>query len=648
MPWAGRIAVPLQSGKSGTIFFMRDPRKQHRIDQLEAQRARSARYAARLRQLESRYPWIRLGVALLGVVGVYLAFRRLPFPWGWASLPVALAAFLAAARLHQQVIDALARIEAQERITAARWARAGLDWQHIPAAPPFPQGPEHPFALDLNLPSLHRLLDSSASQGGSLRLAHWLADPLPDAQKISARHALVDELLARPAFRARLLLDGAVIRKTLDERWDGEGILRWLDERPSTASLLPFLIAAGVLAGANLVLFGLSAAGLLPPLWVGSLAAYLLLQSARYRETSAAFEEAYALASLLERFRQVMVNLETSPYPRGSRLEQLCAVYRSADRRPSRALRQIGRIVSAASVRYNPFLTLPLNLLVPWDLFFTYQLERYRVRLREVMPAWLDAWYELEALASLAEFSDLNPETTRPVLDPPAGPVFPAPQTGPVFTARRAGPVFKAQQIAHPLIPDGPRVANDFQVDRLGELAVITGSNMSGKSTFLRTLGINLALAYAGGSVLAERLEAPLMRLYTSMTLNDSLEGGISFFYAEVRRLKGLLDALQDPDAPMPLFFLIDEIFRGTNNRERQAGSQAYTAALVGRSGLGLISTHDLELAHLAETLPGVRNLHFREDVQGQEMVFDYILRPGPSPTTNALRIMKMAGLPVP
>ncbi|KAB2854148.1 MAG: DNA mismatch repair protein MutS, partial [Anaerolineae bacterium] len=198
----------------------------------------------------------------------------------------------------------------------------------------------------------------------------------------------------------------------------------------------------------------------------------------------------------------------------------------------------------------------------------------------------------------------------------------------------------------HPLIPAERRVCNDFSLDKLGEVALITGSNMSGKSSFLRTLGVNLCLVYAGGVVRAGALEIGLFWLFSCIRVMDSLNDGISYFYAEVKRLKALLDALREDD-PLPLFFLIDEIFRGTNNRERLIGSRSYIQALANGHGLGLIATHDLELVKLADENPHISNYHFREDVHDGRMVFDYRLRSGPSPTTNALRIMAMEGLPV-
>jgi len=205
---------------------------------------------------------------------------------------------------------------------------------------------------------------------------------------------------------------------------------------------------------------------------------------------------------------------------------------------------------------------------------------------------------------------------------------------------------FSAYGLAHPLIAIEKSVANDFVIDHLGSIALITGSNMAGKSSFLRTLGVNIRLAMCGAPVLAHEMRLVPWRIVASIRITDSVIDGFSFFYAEVKRLKALIEELNAP-APYPLFFLIDEIFRGTNNRERLIGSRSYVKNLVGHFGAGAIATHDLELVQLADDSPQIRNFHFRDDVKDGRMVFDYRIHPGPCPTTNALKIMRLAGLPV-
>ncbi|MDP3595812.1 MAG: MutS family DNA mismatch repair protein, partial [Nitrospirota bacterium] len=210
-----------------------------------------------------------------------------------------------------------------------------------------------------------------------------------------------------------------------------------------------------------------------------------------------------------------------------------------------------------------------------------------------------------------------------------------------------AAPRCSARDLGHPLIPHAARVANDFSLQGLGQVLLVTGSNMSGKSTFLRTVGINICLAQAGAPVCASHFEWTWVRVVCCIRVDDSLDEGLSFFYAEVKRLKTLLDATMDR-SHAPVLFLIDEIFKGTNNRERLIGSRSFITALSQSHGFGMVTTHDLELTDLDKTVPGLRNAHFQETVAAGALQFDYQLRSGPCPTTNALRIMELEGLPVP
>jgi DNA mismatch repair ATPase MutS len=277
-------------------------------------------------------------------------------------------------------------------------------------------------------------------------------------------------------------------------------------------------------------------------------------------------------------------------------------------------------------VRTNPLLWLLIHIFVPWDFFFTYRLELVKKEIAHLLPRWLDAWHELEALNSLANFAYLNPHYTFPELITETG----------RLTARNLG---------HPLLRPEAKVCNDFELSHEQRIVILTGSNMAGKSTFLRTIGVNLILAYAGAPVNADHLQTSLFRLFTCIKVSDSVQDGLSYFYAEVKRLQALLAATRVDD--LPVLFLIDEIFRGTNSRERLIGSRSYIRALSLTTSMGLIATHDLELIKLADEIEGVTNRHFREEVHDSRMVFDYRLRPGPCPTTNALTIMRLEGLPV-
>ncbi len=574
----------------------------------------------------------------LFIGGVVIAFVALLFGLGGVGLVAFLAlvvAFLVVVVFHRRLIGTRLRYQRAQALTAAQVARVTLDWENIPDAPELPASPAHAFAADLNLVgerSLHRLLDTSASLGGSARLRDWLLEPTPDPTTIEKRQAVLRELGERPGFRTMLLLSGLQVRETLSARWDSDKMLRWLQEAQPPRGLGRLLAALLVLAAADVILFTLYALGLLPPVWMATLALYGGIYLFNYRAYNELFEQTFRLGDFLDHLRAVLVGLETYPYAADGALRATAAPFLNGQERPTAYLRRIGWLASAASMGENPVLGFVINLLAPWNLFFALVMERYKAGLRRTLPGWLDAWYELEALNSLGNFAYLNPDYTFPTIQAEA--------------TAQADPVFAAHAIGHPLIAPKLKVCNDFQVSGLGQVALVTGSNMSGKSTFLRTLGINLVLAYAGGPVNAERMETLPFRLFTAIQVSDSLSYGISYFYAEVRRLKALLDALERAD-DLPLFFLVDEIFRGTNNEERRIGSQAFVRALVDGRGTGVISTHDLELTHLSESEPRVRNLHFREDVSAGRMLFDYKLRPGPSETTNALKIMAMEGLPV-
>ena len=288
------------------------------------------------------------------------------------------------------------------------------------------------------------------------------------------------------------------------------------------------------------------------------------------------------------------------------------------------------RLTSAAAVTRNDVGRFVLNALLPYDLLLTLALHRLRGSLAHVAPRWLDAYYETEALASLAGYADLRADHT----------VFPT-----LLDGTSGQPLVDAVGLRHPLLPDGAAVGNSVTLDA-SEVMIVTGSNMSGKSTFLRAVGVASVLGWAGGAVAAEALRLSPVRPFTSMRVGDVLQEGLSTFYAEVRRLRELLDAVNEEGAA-PSLVLIDEMLRGTNNRERLAGAQAIVRALAGTGATSLVATHDLALADLEGEQAGVSNTHFQEEATGDRLTFDYRLRPGPCPITNALVIMQRAGLPV-
>jgi len=593
--------------------------------------------------LNRGYFWARVIVFFAGILLTWGAALRLGSRAGGVVFVAAFLLFTAVVILHRRLERWNEKFHIMRDLYAEQLARLTLAWDHIPTPVVSAAAPSSPLELDLDLTgprSLHHLVDRAVSTQGSLRLAVWLSAGLPDCEKIARRQEVVQELKALPRFCSRLLL---TFRQLTAQPLDAANLLDWLKLPVPEAALRRVLPWGTLLAFINITLFILNVIGVLPPIWLLSALAYAALYFANLGLISEFMLGVVRLDGELDKFQPLLYFIERYPYGKAAHLAEMCAPFTQAANRPGRLLGQVKWAAAAVGLRMNPVMGLLLNLLMPWDFWAAWLAARQKKRMVDLLPAWLDTFHELEALISLGMFAAQNPGFTFPHLQE-------APQTA----------LFMARQLGHPLLPPNSRVCNDFTCQSLGILNLITGSNMAGKSTFIRTVGVNLCLAYAGGPVCAISFKSAPFRLYTCIRLSDSLGDGFSYFYAEVKRLKGLLDAIRIPDlqtqvvesmpktaAELPLLYLIDEIFRGTNNRERFLGSRAYIKELLGAPALGFIATHDLELAKLSDTHPHVRNYHFRDEVSGGILAFDYKIRPGVSTTTNALKIMAMEGLPV-
>lgn len=616
---------------------------QDKLARLEALERKCERLHTRLSELEQRgdrLGWLRVGIFFGGIALSIVAFVLVGW---WLFLPgivLTIITFSVAVFFHRRITRSIARHTILRHVTTSQIARIRLHWERIPAANADPPLAEHPFDLDLDISgnrSLHRLLNTAITSDGSHRLLSWLLNTHPDLAAIERRQALVRELTPMMNFRDRLQVKSILAAK--HGEWEGKQLVRWLEQRRAKPNLLPYLWLSLALSLSTLVLLALNLAGILPQYWVITLLISILYLFTTNNLRGELFDEANTLSDAFTQMSVVFDYLETYRYGTHTRLKSLCAPFLDdKDQRPSTLLRRIAGVATAAALRKNMLLWIIINVIVPWDFYFAHRFYQYKEQIAKRLPVWLDTWFELEALCSLATFAYLNPDYLLPdVIASSDG-------------SNEA--VFEAKGLGHPLIPIEQKVVNDFSLERVGRIDIITGSNMSGKSTFLRTVGVNLCLAFAGGPVNASMFHTSLFRLFSCIRVTDSVTEGYSYFYAEVKRLRALLDELEVKGAngaksAPPLFFLIDEIFKGTNNRERLIGSESYISALVGKPCLGIVTTHDLELVRLAKELPGVRNYHFREDVIDGHMTFDYILREGPSPTTNALKIMQLEGLPI-
>ncbi|MGE5221618.1 MAG: MutS-related protein [Omnitrophica WOR_2 bacterium] len=595
---------------------------------LQNQLNRMDRQIQRLGVYNNRFSWIRLAVVLAG--GILAAAGAIYGSswWAWSAFILMVVIFSIVVFFHRRLDRSTERFRFLAEITSLQLARMSLDWDHIPEPAFHTRTPASSLELDLDLTgrrSLHQLIDTSISLQGSQVLADWLSQADPDPERTAYRQKIVRELVPLARFRNRLLVD---YRRVSKEPLNEERLLGWLEQEYPAARLRWGLPVAAVLVFLNLALFLLAGFAILPPYWVITFLLYIAFYFNNQSQLREFLDAIIDLDREIGKLQAVLIYLEKYPLTGRENLANLLAPFRDPKNSPSAQLRKIRLVTSAVGLRMNPVMALLVNFVLPWDFLFAVLAGRLREQACASLPPWLGVIHQLEGMISLANFAYLNPEYAFPEL------------------STRSEPVFQAEALGHPLITPEKKVCNDFTVQKPGEIAIITGSNMAGKSTFIKTVGINLCLAYAGGPVDASRFHSTYFRLHTCIHITDSVTESFSYFYAEVKCLKSLLERLQSESA-YPLLYLIDEIFRGTNNRERLIGSQAYVKALIGKNGCGLLATHDLELAGFARSDSRVSNFHFRDFVEDGRLQFDFRIRPGPSPTTNALKIMQLEGLPV-
>ncbi|HMR41449.1 MAG TPA: hypothetical protein PKA90_13575 [Ignavibacteria bacterium] len=580
-----------------------------------------------------RFSGIRLIVFAAGLVlsitGYFISKEI-----GWIMTIFSLAGFGLTVHLHNILIQGIRKCFIYKTIKEENLARMKVDWKNIPD-PVINEPPsEMSSARDLDLTgkySLHNLIDVAVSVEGSNLLRKWLLGENPDKNLIYKRQEIIKELSGLDIFRDRFLLKAKLVSRRILQC---AKIVKWLQD--SEKVMLPerLLIISSVLIFSYLVLFILNMTDLLPQIWLFVFVIYFFVYISNQKKISRIVEDSSELETQLKKFSALILLTEKYSFDKEPYLKEFMNAFRKGEQSAAKELKELQKVISALLVRSNPFIGIVLNILFPYDIYYCIKLIKIKNNIKENIIPWSEKLNELECYISLANFTQLNPDYTFPEI------------------SADSDNTFEVIQLGHPLISPDKKVCNDFSFDRQNEIVIITGSNMSGKSTFLRSAGINLCLAYAGAPVNAEKFRVSLFDLFTCIKVNDSVVDGISYFYAEVKKLRTLLDKFNNNNGyekanELKKFFLIDEIFKGTNNRERLTGSRAYIKELANKNATGFVTTHDLELINLEKEIPVIENYHFREEIMNEKMEFDYKIHKGPCPTTNALKIMKLSGLPV-
>jgi hypothetical protein len=571
--------------------------------------------------------WYRhLGNARLATGIAALALAALALGAGWISawwLLLPLVVFVALAIVHDRV--ARTRAAAERGIAYWEHAAARLSDQWIGKGD---QGerfrdPKHVYADDLDLfgrGSLFELLSTCRTAAGETTLASWILAPA-EREEILARQQAVAELRPRVDLREELAIMGEEVRAAVDAKTLAE----W-GERPRVRFFSGARVVAFALACAALATFALYLAHLLDirvflAVILAEIGYNLAVREAVLRVTGAVSlpaRELRLLTLLLERLEREQF---TSP-----RLIALRRMLENDGQTASRQIRRLERLMEYLDSARNQFFR-PVAAILVWIPQFAMAVESWRVLNGPRIGGWIAAIGEFEALCSLAGFAYERPDAVFPEM------------------VEQTSPMFEARDLRHPLLPRNASVPNDVRLGPTEQLWIVSGSNMSGKSTLLRAIGLNAALAWAGAPVTCASLRVSRLYIGASMRANDSLADHRSRFYAEIERLRDIVDL---PRAGRPTLFLLDELLSGTNSHDRRIGAQALLRGLVDRGAIGLATTHDLALADIAANLDGrAANVHFEDHLEGGEMRFDYRLRPGVVTHSNALALMRAVGLDV-
>jgi hypothetical protein len=555
----------------------------------------------------------------------------------WIAVPIV--GFVALMIAHDRTITRRRRAEAAARFCERGIERLSGTWQGRGVGGSGYAGEHHPFAGDLDLfgkGSLYEWLCIAATGAGRATLAKWLLHPGEvTAAEVREKQAAVDELRELIDLREEIAIAATEIahdveEAKLDEWSNAEALLKSGGERVSAIVITSLTAIALILGIPSLVVRLVNATnpGAMPQvsaLWslpllvmIVVVALFARRSSSRVAQVVGAVERREPALALLAGLLSILERQSfTSP-----RLAALNARLERNGVTASRQIERLRKLVALLDARRNQFFA-PFALLLLWSTHIAFAIERWRAESGSEIVRWISTIAEIEALLSLASFAFEHPTFVMPQIV-------------------EGDALFDGDAVGHPLIPDDRRVANDVSIGGELRLLIVSGSNMSGKSTLMRAIGVNTILALAGAPVCASRLRVSPMAVGASISLNDSLQEGASRFYAEILRIRDILRM-----AP-PLLFLLDEVLGGTNSHDRRIGAAAIVRSLVARGAIGLATTHDLALAQIAEELaPRAANVHFEDRIEEGRMIFDYKKRPGVVTKSNALELMRAVGIEV-
>lgn len=585
-----------------------------RIKELEA-------ILADLNKVKTRIAWLRFASIVTAFVSCYLLWN--------ISIGIALFSFALFFGLFLRlvVLDIKNKTKIENTNTLIHINNEEIkisqhDFTHLPGGESF-LPPVHAYASDLDIfgrASIYQYINRTNSEQGNKLLADWLLQPA-DENEITARQEAVKELSAKTEWRQQLQAYGTKDKIKIATQ---QKINDWIQEENHFLDKGSWNAIRFILPGVILVILGFYIAGMIPgPIFFGIAFIFFLVAGAISKKIMPIYDNLNKIAAQIETLSDSAAWIESADFKSGL-LQQLRQQFYTGNKKSSADIKHLKQILDRFDIRLNPLVFIPLNTLLFWDLQQAFALEKWKKQHKEKMSQWFNGLGELESLSSLSNIAFNHPAWCFPVISNERG-------------------TLQTEELGHPLIDQSKRINNSFSTAGLNQLALITGSNMAGKSTFLRSVGVNIVLAMMGAPVCAKSFTIYPVKVMSSMRIADNLEESTSTFYAELKKLKSIIEAVNRKEK---IFILLDEILRGTNSLDRHTGSKALIKQLIQQQAVGMIATHDLELAKLAEEFPGnIHNYHFDVQVANDELYFDYKLKTGICESLNASILMKKIGI---
>jgi len=557
---------------------------------------------------------LRIAVALLFALSLYFAFSNVAFLYGTALL---LGIFIFLVLRHSSLYDQKIHLENLIKINRDERELLGGNYTRFQTGAEFVDS-HHPYTHDLDIfgeGSLYQAINRCNTFLGKQYMARRLSEPMRSAAEIYADQEAIQELVNKTEFRQHFQASGMEID---EQQSDHKQLLEWL-RQPLFLYTTRYKFLLLILPVLTITLIAATFfVSEIKPIAILLVVSQWLIVGLHMKKINLFHDYISRKKNILDKYARLLHYFGNEIF-KSTVLKNLTSQAHDADVK----VRSLASLVSYLNARLNFLTSLLVNSLLLYDLQCVYRLEKWKHENASRLKQWLDVISEAEVLCSIGTFSFNHPSFVYPKINTELS--------------------ISAVKLGHPMLAEGECVTNDLYVGKGQSVLIITGANMAGKSTFLRTAGVNVVLALTGAPVFAREFSCPIINLRSGMRTADSLKDHQSYFYAELDRLKVIMDELR---SDKPLFILLDEILKGTNSTDKQAGSIALVKQLLPHPCLAMIATHDIVLGALEKEFPDhIRNYFFEANIDHDQLSFDYKLKPGVAQKMNATFLMKKMGI---